>query len=106
MPRPQQTAEPSGSDERFVVGCGASNHRVGALSQAAVGVSKQLPLLSAELMSCAKDTAHNNNLPRSTFKGVISCTACGFRRGEADLPVKNTRLNAQLADSLRGNVRG
>ena len=33
---------------------------------------------SFALMSCAKDTAHNNNLPRSTFKGVISCTACGF----------------------------
>ena len=59
-------------------GASEPSRRCAFLQEAAVGVSKQLPLLSAELMSCAKDTAHDNNLPRSTFKGVISCTACGF----------------------------
>lgn len=48
------------------------------LQDAALKLSEKLPRLSAEYISSAQELARANNLPRSAFKGVSCCVACGY----------------------------
>ena len=48
------------------------------LQDAALKLSEKLPRLAAEYISSAQKFARANNLPRSVFKGVSCCVACGY----------------------------